>query len=71
MELEERMDNGTKFNDAWSSIGVMYPCQVPTFLGTSTIESDFPIIGFDKSDYRTSMMHDSKRHLGKALSMYA
>ncbi len=38
-EVIERMDNGTKFNDAWSSIGLKYPylCMyfgglVPTFL---------------------------------------
>jgi len=51
--------NGTDFESAWSLIKAAYPfmCQffgglASVFPGTSTVESDFSITGFEKGDYR-------------------
>jgi hypothetical protein len=64
--MVERMDDGITFNDAWGSMGLKYPrlCWffgglATAFPGTSTVESDFSIIGFEKSDYRTSLTNFS------------
>ena len=53
------MDDTISFDDAWKPISARYPllCMffgglATVFPGTSTVESDFSVIGFDKDDYR-------------------
>jgi hypothetical protein len=50
------------FDDTWSWLYQQYPLLVAfcggigsTFPGTSTVESDFSIVGWEKDDYRTAL----------------
>ena len=58
----EVMDDSISFDDAWKPISARHPllCMffgglATVFPGTSTVESDFSVIGFEKDDYRQSM----------------
>ena len=60
------MDDTISFDDAWKPISARYPllCMffgglATVFPGTSTVESDFSVIGFDKDDYRQSLTNFS------------
>ena len=62
VDMIHRMDDDITFTAAWSAIGSKYPRLysffgglATAFPGTSTVESDFSIIGFEKNDYRTSL----------------
>ena len=54
----EGMKNDMSFNNVWGSIAIIYPLLrmfcggiVSAFPGTSTVESDFSMIGFEKDSY--------------------
>ena len=54
----EAMDDTISFDNAWKPISARYPllCMLfrglaTVFPGTSTVESNFSVIGFDKDDY--------------------
>lgn len=56
----------TKFNEAWKMIRGRFPllCDfvgglASVFPGTSTVESDFSVIGWEKDEYRTSLTNFS------------
>jgi hypothetical protein len=58
----EAMADSISFDDAWKPISARYPllCMLcgglaTVFPGTSTVESDFSVIGFEKDEYRQSM----------------
>jgi len=58
--------DGMDFDDAWSLLRKRYPlmCQffgglASVFPGTSTVESDFSIIGYEKDDYRQALTNFS------------
>ena len=60
------MDDLISFEDAWSLIRERYPllCMLfgglaSVFPGTSSVESDFSIIGFEKNDYRAALTNFS------------
>ena len=62
----EAMPDTISFDDAWESVGTTYPLMctffgglASVFPGTSTVESDFSIIGFEKDDYRRSLTNFS------------
>ena len=65
-EMIEYMDDLISFDEAWSLIRNKYPllCMffgglASVFPGTSTVESDFSIIGFEKDDYRAVLTNFS------------
>ena len=65
-EMMQQMDDYISFDDAWSTISSRYPllCNLfgglaSIFPGTSKVESDFSIIGYEKDDYRTSLTNFS------------
>ena len=65
-EMIENMDDLISFDEAWSLIRNKYPllCMffgglASVFPGTSTVESDFSIIGFEKDDYRAALTNFS------------
>jgi len=58
--------NGMDFEDAWSLLRKSYPLMCQFFgglasvsPGTSTVESDFSIIGYEKDDYRQALTNFS------------
>lgn len=62
----EMMDDSISFDDAWKPCSARYPllCMffgglASVFPGTSTVESDFSVIGFEKDDYRKSLTNFS------------
>mmetsp|Transcript_15871 Transcript_15871/g.25912 ORF Transcript_15871/g.25912 Transcript_15871/m.25912 type:complete len:106 (-) Transcript_15871:379-696(-) len=62
----ERMPDSTAFDDAWQTIRMKYPllCAffggiASVFPGTSTVESDFSIIGWEKGDSPASLTNFS------------
>ena len=65
-EIIESTNNYISFDEAWSTIRGRYPylCQfigglASVFPGTSTVESDFSVICFEKDDYHTSLTNFS------------
>ena len=65
-EMIVNMDDHISFDEAWSTIRKKYPvlCMIfgelaSVFPGTSTVESDFSIIGFEKDDYRAALTNFS------------
>jgi hypothetical protein len=62
----EAMDECISFDEAWSVIGTQYPnvCDffgglASVFPGTSTVESDSSVIGYEKDNYRTALTNFS------------
>ena len=62
----EAMDDTISFDDTWKPISASYPLLsmffgwlATVFPGTSTVESNFSVIGFDKDDYRQSLTNFS------------
>ena len=58
----EGMDDMISFDDAWARVGMtesqlchFFGGLATVFPGTSTVESDFSDIGYEKDDYRTSL----------------
>ena len=65
-QMIEVMDDNVSFDEAWSMIGARYPllCALfgglaSVFPGTSTVESDFSVIGYEKDDYRSALTNFS------------
>ena len=65
-EFIQAMEDDISFEHAWSTLQHTYPLLAKffgglasVFPGTSTVESDFSIIGVEKSDYRQSLTNFS------------
>ena len=81
-QMIEGMKDDISFDEAWSTIRIQYPylCTffgglASVFPGTSTVESDFSIIRYEKDDHRTSLtnfslediLHCKQFHLLKSI----
>jgi hypothetical protein len=65
-QIIDGVDHKTSFSDGWKILVNRYPllCSfigalASVFPGTSTVESDFSLIGWEKDEYRTSLTNFS------------
>ena len=65
-EMVQQMDDYNLFDNAWSTIFSRYPLLCNFFVGlastvqgTSIVEPDFSIIGYEKDDYCSSLTNIS------------
>ncbi|ETI35453.1 hypothetical protein F442_18064 [Phytophthora nicotianae P10297] len=66
-------DNYTSFDQAWAVVGAEFPALMQfcgdlasTFPNTSTVESDFSIMGWEKDTYRRSLSNFSQEGILQA-----